>query len=64
MTIPRCVFCEKLRVRPLFFIIEGEQWYAVCHDHVAEIWGEHVPIMRGGWEVQLSGDTWLVKVRR
>lgn len=59
-----CLICERLRIRPLFFIVEGDDNYPICHYCVERIWGNAVATERGGWEKQLSGNTWLVKVRR
>lgn len=59
-----CIDCGRYRHRPLFFILEGDDVYAICHRCVIKRYGNEVAVERGGWEKQLSGDTWLVKVRR
>lgn len=64
MTELRCLVCGRLRHKPLFFIIENDDVHVICHFCVEQIWGMSVAVERGGWEKQLSGNTWLVKVRR
>lgn len=60
-----CGLCGRLRVRPLFFIQDGEDYWPICHIHVDGIIGmEGAAATLGPWEAELSGATWLVKVRR
>lgn len=59
-----CLDCGRLRIRPLFFIIENDDARPICHYCVERIFGTSVAKTLGGWEIQLSGNTWLVKTRR
>lgn len=59
-----CLVCGRQRHKPLFFIIENDVPYPICHFCVEERFGNATAVARGGWEIQLSGNTWLVKVRR
>lgn len=60
-----CGICGRLRVRPLFFIQENGDSWPVCHTHIDQIIGkEGAAATLGPWEAQLSGNTWVVKVRR
>jgi hypothetical protein len=64
MNAPRCHDCGRLRAKPLFFIIEGDNAFPFCHYCIERIFGQGIAKTLGGWEIQLSGDTWLTKVRR
>lgn len=59
-----CLDCGRLRRLPLFFIIENDDPRPICHHCVERIFGIGIAKTLGGWEIQLSGNTWLVKVRR
>lgn len=60
-----CGLCGRLRARPLFFIQEGDDAWPICHIHVDGILQRKgAAATLGPWEAQLSGNTWIVKVRR
>lgn len=58
-----CVLCGLWRALPLFYVQQGDDYLPLCHWCV-EIDYRNLARSWGPWEIQLSGDTWLVKVRR
>jgi len=60
-----CHICGKPRLHPLFFLQENDDNFPICHTHINGIIGIHgAAATLGPWEAQLSGNTWIVKVRR
>lgn len=60
-----CGLCGKLRIRPLFFAVDGDDHWPICHDHVDSIAQRPgLSVVAGGWEYPLSGSTYITKVRR
>lgn len=59
-----CLDCRRKLIRPLFFVLENDTPNPICHRCVERLWGNDVAVERGGWEKPLSGNTWVIKVRR
>lgn len=59
-----CSDCGRLLIKPLFFIIQDDDYFPMCHKCVERIFGGGIAKTLGGWEIQLSGNTSLMKVRK
>lgn len=60
----RCAYCNRLLIKPLFFLTEGDTHSPICHKCAEFIIGPMQVKTLGGWTFELDGSTYITKVRR